>query len=77
MTVDAYTDSWREIAAKCNEIIEQSRSRLETNDQSYGDSQFCRGRISAVREVLDMVRPAIVTTANKAFELRPKDRSGI
>ena len=45
--IDAYTDTWREIAAKLNEIIEQCRSRLEQNDQSYGESQFLRGRISA------------------------------
>jgi hypothetical protein len=75
--IDAYTDNWREVAAKCNEIIEAGRTRLEHNDQGYGESQFIRGRISAVREILELVRPAVVTTGNKAFELRPKDRSGI
>lgn len=76
--IDAYTDTWRGVAAKCNEVIEQCRSRLETSDQSYGESQFLRGRISACREILDMVKPAVVTVSTgKTETLRPKDRSGI
>ena len=34
------------------------RSRLEQNDQCYGESQFLRGRIAAMREILDMVQPS-------------------
>jgi len=76
MTVDAYTDTWREVAAKCHEIIEQGRARLEQNDQGYGESQFIRGRISTCRELLDMVKPAVVKIAPPQ-ELRSRDRSGI
>lgn len=75
--IDAYTDTWREVAAKMNQIIEQGRSRLEQNDQGYGESQFLRGRISACREILDMVRPAVVATNPTPHELQPRDRSGI
>jgi hypothetical protein len=75
--IDAYTDTWRAVAAKCNEIIEQGRSRLEQNDQSYGESQFVRGRITAMRELLDMVKPAVVTQSSTPIDMRPRDRSGI
>ena len=76
--IDAYTETWRGVAAKCNEVIEQCRSRLEQNDQSYGESQFLRGRISAMREVLDIVKPREVITNTTPHELRPRgDRSGI
>lgn len=74
--IDAYTETWREIAAKANEIIEASRSRLEVNEQGYGESQFVRGRISAMRELLALVKPAVVSRAIPE-ELRPRDRSGI
>jgi hypothetical protein len=75
--IDAYTDTWRGVAAKANEIIEACRSRLEQPDQSFSESQFLRGRISAMREVLDMVKPAVVTTTPPApRELKPHDRSG-
>jgi predicted GTPase len=75
--IDAYTDTWREVAAKANETIEQCRWRLEQNDQSYGESQFLRGRITAMREILEMVKPAVVASTNPPHELRPRDRSGI
>ena len=75
--IDAYTETWREVAAKMNEIIEQGRSRLEQFDQGYGESQFYRGRIAACREILDMVKPAVVTNNPAPQELRPRDRSGI
>jgi len=77
--IDAYTDTWRAVAAKCTEVIEASRSRLETNDQSYGESQFLRGRVAAMREMLDMVKPAVVTTNNVTpHQIDPRrDRSGI
>ena len=74
--IDAYTETWREIAAKANEIIEAGRTRLESNDQNYGESQFLRGRIAAMRELLAMVKPAVVSQGT-AVELRPRDRSGI
>ena len=74
--IDAYTETWREIAAKANEIIEAGRTRLESNDQNYGESQFLRGRIAAMRELLAMVKPAVVSQST-AVELRPRDRSGI
>jgi hypothetical protein len=75
--IDAYTDTWRAVAAKLNEIIEQSRIRLEQSDQSYGESQFIRGRISVCRDILDMVKPAVATSNPAPQELRPRDRSGI
>jgi len=78
MNADPYTDTWRAVAAKANEVIETSRSRLETNDQSLGESQFLRGRISAMREILTLVQPVAVTPiTSRPSELRPKDRSGI
>jgi hypothetical protein len=77
MTIDAYTDTWRVIAAKANEIIEQGRSRLEQNDQSYGESQFLRGRISAMREILEMVKPTVVKAPTPPQDFRSRDRSGI
>jgi hypothetical protein len=76
--IDAYTDTWRGVAAKCNEIIEAGRVRLEVSDQSYGESQFLRGRIAAMREILDLVKPAVVRqTATAPEHLRPRDRSGV
>jgi hypothetical protein len=74
--IDAYTDTWRAIAAEANQIIEQCRLRLEASDQSYGESQFLRGRIAACRELLALVKPAVVTNGTP-MELRPRDRSGI
>lgn len=74
--IDAYTDTWREIAHKAKEIIEAARDRLESNDQSYGESQFLRGRISAMREILEMVKPKVIAS-NPSPELRPRDRSGV
>ena len=76
MTIDAYTDTWRAVVAKVNEMIEAGRSRLEQHDQNYGESQFLRGRIAAAREILERAKPAIVEQP-KPQELRPRDRSGI
>jgi hypothetical protein len=75
--IDAYTDTWRGVAAEANKIIEACRSRLEQNEQSYGESQFLRGRISAMRDILDMVKPSVVSTASTPIDMRPRDRSGI
>jgi len=75
--IDAYTDTWRGVAAEANKIIEAARSRLEQNEQSYGESQFLRGRISAMRDILDMVKPSVVSTATTPIDMRPRDRSGI
>lgn len=78
MTIDAYNDTWRSIAAKCSEIIEAGRGRLEQNDQSYGESQFVRGRISAVREILELTKPKVVKTETPPpLDHRNRDRSGI
>ena len=75
--IDAYTDTWRAVATKANEMIEASRSRLEQNEQSFAESQFLRGRIAACREILALVRPATVTPPKVSQDLRPRDRSGI
>ena len=75
--IDAYTETWRDIAKRANEIIDQSRDRLEHNDQTYGESQFLRGRISAMRELLSMAVPKVVASNPTPHELRPKDRSGV
>jgi hypothetical protein len=78
MNADPYTDTWRAVAAKAKEIIDASHSRLEANEQSFGESQFLRGRIFAMREILALVQPAAVTPiTSRPSELRPKDRSGI
>lgn len=74
--IDAYTDTWREVAAKANETIEACRSRLEQHDQSFTETQFLRGRISAMREILAMATPAVVKKTTP-HELRPRDRSGV
>jgi hypothetical protein len=75
--IDAYTDTWRAIAAECNSQIEACRTRLEANDQHYGESQFLRGKVAAMREILALVKPAVVTTTVQPEVLRGKDRSGI
>jgi hypothetical protein len=76
--IDAYTDTWRGVAAKCNEIIEAGRTRLEASEQSFGESQYIRGQIAAMRAILDLVKPAVVRqTASTPDYLRPRDRSGV
>jgi hypothetical protein len=75
--IDAYTDTWREVAAKALEIIEAARTRLEQPDQAYGESQYLRGKIAAMREVLELVKPAVVPKTAIPHELRPRDRSGV
>jgi len=76
--IDAYTDTWRAIAAECNSQIEACRTRLEANDQHYGESQFLRGKVAALRELLALVKPAVVTQAPPPEQLYPRgDRSGI
>lgn len=80
MNLDAYTETWRTVAAKANEQIEVARSRLEEHEQSYGESEFLRGRISAFREILSMARPAVVASnPEKAVpvDFRNRDLSGI
>lgn len=74
--IDAYTDTWRAVAQKLNEIIEAGRSRLEQNDQNYGESQFLRGRIAACREILEMVKPKVVTDQTRRPDQLKKDPSG-
>jgi threonine aldolase len=75
--IDAYTDTWRAVAAKANEMIEACRARLEQNDQSYGESQFLRGRITAMREILEMAKPAVIKTGTVPQDFRSRDRSGV
>lgn len=75
--IDAYTDTWRAVAAKANETIEACRARLEQNEQSYGESQFLRGRIASMRELLDMVKPAVIKTGTVPHDFRARDRSGV
>jgi len=77
MSVDVYTDTWREVIAKTTAIIDQARGRLEQNDQSHADSQFQRGRIAACREILALVEPEVRPASKTPEELRPRDRSGI
>jgi hypothetical protein len=76
--IDAYTDTWRGVAAEANKVIDACRDRLEANDQHYGESQFLRGKIAALRELLALVKPVVIsTTTTKPENLRPRDRSGI
>jgi hypothetical protein len=75
--IDAYTDTWRAVAAKANDVIEACRNRMEQNDQSYGETQFLRGRIAAMRELLEMVKPRVAVTTPPPSSLRPRDRSGV
>jgi len=76
--IDAYSDTWRDLAAKANETINACRDRLEVNDQHWGESQFLRGKIAALREVLALAKPVVISnTASKPEKLRPRDRSGI
>lgn len=75
--IDAYTDTWRAVAAKASETIDQCRSRLEQHDQNFSETQFLRGRISACREILAMATPAVVKKTATPHELRPRDRSGV
>lgn len=77
MIMDAYTDTWRIVAAKLNDMLEAARDRLEANDQSYGESQFLRGRVSACREILELAKPKLVSHNPTPQELRPRDRSGV
>jgi hypothetical protein len=76
--IDAYSETWREMAAKANGIIEASRTRLEQVDQSQSESQFLRGKIAALREILALAQPRSITASDRMpDELRPRDRSGI
>jgi hypothetical protein len=73
VTVDTGNDTWRAVALKANTVIEACRSRLEQNEQSQGESQFLRGQIAAMREILGMATPAAVAPLKE----RRLDRSGI
>lgn len=75
--IDAYTETWREVTAEANKLINASRDRLEANDQHYGESQFLRGKIAALREILSMAKPVVVSNVSQPEKLRPLDRSGI
>lgn len=77
MIVDAYSETWIAIRERANEIIEAARGRLELADQSQNESQYLRGKIAAMREVLDMAKPKAVKIDKIPEELRPRDRSGI
>jgi len=76
--IDAYSETWHDMAIKANEIIEASRTRLEQVDQSQSESQFLRGKIAALREILALAQPRpLVANNSMPDELRPRDRSGI
>lgn len=75
MTVEIGSDTWLAVAAKANEVIELCRSRLEQNEQSPSESQFLRGQIAAMREILGMTTPSVVKSS--PLKERRLDRSGI
>ena len=76
--IDAYSETWQAVRDKAIAIIEQSRSRLEQRDQTEAETQFLRGKIAALRQMLEMTQPKpIVATDQIPDALRPRDRSGI
>ena len=76
--IDAYSETWQAVRDKAIEVIEQSRSRLEQRDQTEAETQFLRGKIAALRQMLEMSQPKpIIATDQIPDALRPRDRSGI
>jgi hypothetical protein len=57
MRVDVTTETWRAVSARAREAIETSRTRLEGRHMTPDDTMLERGRIIAMREILDMGAP--------------------
>lgn len=55
--IDQLSPTWRLIKKRCEAEIASSRATLEATGVSERDSDFARGRISAMREILNLPSP--------------------
>lgn len=55
--LDPTSPTWAAVKAKADDTIETARQRLSTRGFSQLNSEYERGRIAAMKELLDMAKP--------------------
>lgn len=55
--IDEHSQTWAEVRAATQRIIEEAAGALEATGLSLVDTEFQRGRIQAARQVLRLARP--------------------
>lgn len=64
MAIDANSRVWQNVADHINKEIEVTRTALETRGLDVAATEFERGRIKALRDILDLAAPS---NANPEF----------
>lgn len=54
LKVDPYSETWRAVSAHVEETIEHARTKLETRNLSASETEWHRGRIAGLRELLKL-----------------------
>ena len=54
--IDPYSPTWLFVRDHARGAIEAERTRLEARDQDAIRTEYVRGRISAMREIMGLVR---------------------
>ena len=57
MKIDPHSATWKAIAEDARQRIEDAHSRLESRGLPIADTEFERGRIKALRDILALADP--------------------
>lgn len=63
MAIDANSRVWQNIADHINAEIQATQKSLEVRGLDIATTEFERGRIKALREILDLAAPSDATPA--------------
>ena len=54
--IDVKSDTWEHVVEHVTERIERASQALQQRGMSQNDSEFYRGRIDALQEIVDLVK---------------------
>lgn len=67
--IDPNSQTWRAVKAWAEGRRERSRSALEAQALPASDTEFERGKIAAVRELLALAEPKVKTAHSTGFHV--------
>ncbi|MEM7709192.1 MAG: hypothetical protein AAF264_00225 [Pseudomonadota bacterium] len=67
MTIEPHSATWRAIAREANQRIASAQKALEARNLPAAETEFERGRIKALRDILGLVKPQPVTPEQDAL----------
>lgn len=63
MSIEPHSETWRTLAAEVEKQLAQAKGQLESPGLDHETTQFERGRIAAMKQILALATPRLPVSA--------------